>query len=129
MPANSLRCANCHRPLDATDKFCRDCGLPTLHRAEAHAQMPVASPDTSEMQRALDAAPNGTPDPRPFLREEPAEVISESASAEPMTTGEVVRATNPTFVAQLASSTALMVGVMVVLVVAGVLMLFFAFRP
>jgi len=41
----------------------------------------------------------------------------------------VVRATNPTFAAKLASSTTLMVGVMILLAVAGVFFLVLAFRP
>jgi hypothetical protein len=128
MADSELFCENCKHRLDPTDKFCRECGLPTLRRAETQAQVLAAPPpDTGEMQRALDAVP----DPRPFLRPAPetdAASVPER-TAEHLTTSDVVRATNPTFAAKLASSTTLMVGVMIVLAVAGVFFLVLAFRP
>ena len=127
MADTELFCENCKQRLDPTDKFCRECGLPTLRRAETQAQVLAAPPpDTGEMQRALDAVP----DPRPFLR--PASETDAPVperTAEHLTTSDVVRATNPTFAAKLASSTTLMVGVMILLAVAGVFFLVLAFRP
>lgn len=128
MADTELFCENCKHRLDPTDKFCRECGLPTLRRAQTQAQVLAAPrPDTDEMRRALDAVP----DPRPFLRPAPetdAAPMAES-TAEHLTTSDVVRATNPTFAARMASSTALMIGVMIVLAVAGILFLVLAFRP
>jgi uncharacterized membrane protein len=114
-----LTCANCGRRLDPTDKFCRECGLPTVRQAQAQKLVP-APPDTGELKRAFEVQP----EVKPFARAEP-----EPEPDEPLTTGQVVKSTNPTFTANLASSTALMVGVIVVLVIAGVLFLFLAFRP
>ena len=126
MAESELHCENCQQPLDPTDKFCRECGLPTVRRAQAHIAVPGLAPDTGEMKRALDAMP----DPRPFLREEPPADPSPPSEppAEPLTTSDVVRATNPTFASQLASSTMLMVVVILVLAVVGVVLLFLAFR-
>lgn len=118
-----LNCANCGQPLDPSDKFCRECGLPTLRRAEAQAQVPTRSPDTDELKRALDP----TIEPRPFLREE-VEPTAPDAPLDPLHTSDVVRVTNPTFVANLASSTALMVGLIVVLAVVGILLIVLALR-
>lgn len=116
-----LHCANCNQPLDPTDKFCRECGLPTVRRAEAQAQVPTLSPTTEELKRALDPVS----EPRPFVREE----VEPTAPAEPLRTSDVVRATNPTFMTNLASSTALMVGVIVVLAVVGIALIVLALRP
>jgi hypothetical protein len=126
----NLYCANCNQLLDPTDKFCRECGLPTMRRAQAQAAVPALSPNTEELQRALDA----TVDPRPFIREEAGAPTSPADKALghtqlPVTTGDVVRVTNPTFAANLASSTTLMVGIIVVLAVSGIVMIVLALRP
>lgn len=104
-----LVCTRCAQPLDATDNFCRQCGLPT-NRAPAP---PPTPPDTQELKRAFDIPP----DPRPFERA-PAE-----ATPPPDSTGQVMRATSPTHMTQLAGSTALMIGLIVLLAVAGVVLL------
>lgn len=124
MTEAELRCENCGQRLDANDKFCRECGLPTVRRAEAHIQIPSLAPDTGEMKRALDAVP----EPLPFLREDPPEPAAAEPLREPLATSDVVRVTNPTFVSQLASSTALMVAVIAILVIVGVALIFLAFR-
>ena len=120
-----MHCANCGQPLDPADKFCRECGLPTLRRAEAQAQVPTFSPDPNELKRSLE------PDlePRPFLREdgEP-EPTEPPPSDEPLHTSDVVRVTNPTFAANLASSTALMVGLIVVFAIIGIALILLALR-
>jgi hypothetical protein len=120
-----LRCANCQRPLDATDKFCRECGLPTLHRAQTQRAVPTPPPDTAEFRRAMDVAA----DPRPFVRETPLEGQGAQPPDPPdLTTGSVVRVTNPTQAAQMAASTLLMVALIVVLAVIGVALLVLAFQ-
>lgn len=124
MAETNFYCANCNQPLDLTDKFCRECGLPTLRRAEAQAQISALSPDGDELKRALDSAT----EPRPFLREE-AEPTAPAMPPEPLHTSDVVRATNPTFITNLASSTALMVGLIVMLAVVGIVLIVLALRP
>ncbi len=127
MAESELHCENCGHRLDAADKFCRECGLPTVRRAEAHSQIRGLSPDTGEMQRALDAVP----EPLPFLREDPPDLpepLKAEPPSEPLATSDVVRVTNPTFVSQLASSTALMVVVIAILAIAGVVLLVLALR-
>lgn len=116
-------CANCGRPLDASDKFCRDCGLPTARAASARRPAPAAPPDTGEMRRAL----NVQAEPQPFVRVEDA--AEDEPPAAPETTGDVLRATSPTQAVQMASSTFMMlIGLMVVLAVAGAVLLFLALR-
>lgn len=110
-----MTCANCGQGLDANDKFCRECGLPTMRTATERKRVPTAPPDTGEMRRAL----NVVPDPRPFQRETPP----------PETTGDVLKATSPTQAMQMATSTLVMIGVIVVLVVAGILLLVMALQP
>jgi hypothetical protein len=123
--AGVLRCANCHHALDPTDKFCRECGLPTLHRAQAQRAMPAAPPDTDEFKRMMEVEA----DPRPFVRSSTGEIPTAEASGEAdLTTGSVVRVTNPTQAAQMAASTLLMVGLIVVLAVIGVVLLVLAFQ-
>jgi hypothetical protein len=123
--AAELRCANCQHRLDPTDKFCRECGLPTLHRAHTQRAVPTPPPDTAEFRRAMDVAA----DPRPFIRETPADEPSGQVTDPPdLTTGSVVRVTNPTQAAQMAASTLLMVGLIVVLAVVGVALLVLAFQ-
>jgi len=121
-PQSELTCANCGRRLDPTDKFCRDCGLPTTHHAQAQ-KLAATPPDTGELKRAFAVET----ELKPFARPEP-EVEPEAEETENLTTGSVVRATNPTFAANLASSTLLMVGVIVLLAIAGLVFLFLAFR-
>ena len=120
----SLACANCGQPLDPTDKFCRECGLPTVRQAQAQHAAPAAPPDMGELKRAMEAAP----DPRPFLRPDLEPEPPADAGNEP-TTGSVVRVTSPTFAASLAASTLVMVGIILVLAVIGIALLFMAFRP
>jgi len=122
--AAELRCANCHHRLDPTDKFCRECGLPTVHRAHTQRAVPTPPPDTAEFRRAMDVAA----DPRPFVREASDESPAGPADAPELTTGSVVRVTNPTQAAQMAASTLVMVGLIVVLVVVGVVLLVLAFQ-
>ena len=121
-PAPELTCANCGRRLDVSDKFCRDCGLPTVHRLEAQLRAPAPPPDTAELKRALDVAP----DPAPFLRAEPE---MEAEPAEPDSTSAVVRATSPTHATRMAASTLVMVALIVVFAAAGVVLLVLALRP
>jgi hypothetical protein len=123
--AAELRCANCQHRLDPTDKFCRECGLPTLHRAHTQRAVPSPPPDTAEFRRAMDVAA----DPRPFIRETPASGQGvEPVESPDLTTGSVVRVTNPTQAAQMAASTLVMVGLIVVLAVVGVGLLVLAFQ-
>jgi len=123
----TLACANCRRPLDPGDKFCRECGLPTLRQAETQRAVPAAPLDAREMKSALEAQP----DPKPFTREgavlTPPTALSPAVEPE-LTTGAVVRVTSPTQATQMAASTLLMVGLILVFVVVGVLLLFLAFR-
>ena len=121
-PQSELTCANCSRRLDPTDKFCRDCGLPTTHHAQAQ-KLAATPPDTGELKRAFAVET----ELKPFARPEP-EVEPEAEETENLTTGSVVRATNPTFAANLASSTLLMVVVIALFALAGLVFLFIAFR-
>jgi hypothetical protein len=68
-------------------------------------------------------------DPRPFIRETPASGQGvEPVEPPDLTTGSVVRVTNPTRAAQMAASTLVMVGLIVVLAVVGVGLLVLAFQ-
>jgi hypothetical protein len=118
-----LRCANCNNHLDPTDKFCRECGLPTLHRSETQRLAAASPPNVAELKRAMDVLA----DPEPFTRSSDEPMQSQAASPE-LTTGSVVKVTNPTFAAQMAGSTLLMVGLIVVLVVIGVALIVLALR-
>jgi hypothetical protein len=114
--APAQTCANCGQPLDPADKFCRECGLPTMRHASDRKRVPAAPPDTGEMRRAL----NVQADPPP------------SASAPtppPQTTGDVIKATSPTQAVQMASSTLLMIGLIVLLALAGIALLVLALQP
>ncbi len=105
------------------DKFCRQCGLPTLRQAEAQKRIPTSPPDTGEMKRALDA----TPEPLPFLRLEPElEPVEDETPEE--TTSSVVHVTSPTQATRMASTTLLMVVVIFILAVAGVVLLIIALK-
>ncbi len=124
-----LKCANCGQPLDAADKFCRECGLPTLRQAADRKPAHAAPPDTAELKRAL----NVTADPRPFERLEhnddpPTAEPAKPQPKTPDTTGSVIQATSPTFATQMAASTLIMIGIIAVLVVAGIVLLVMAFR-
>ena|SRR5688572_13158328 len=118
-----LKCGNCGTPLDASDKFCRECGLPTLRRDALLRAVPAVPPDTAEFRRAMDLPP----DPKPFLRPEGGAVPEPESSGE-LTTSGVLKVTSPTFAAQMAGSTLLMVGLIVFLVGLGVLLLVLAIR-
>jgi len=127
LPAGApLTCANCRHSLDPSDKFCRECGLPTVRQAETQRAVPAAPPDVRELKSALEVPP----DPKPFQRDGAALAPMAGASAaEPeLTTGGVVRVTSPTQATQMAASTLLMVGLILVFVIVGVLLLFLAFR-
>ena len=119
MTAPGLRCGRCGQPLDANDKFCRECGLPTLRHAELQRAVPSAPPDTAEFRRAMDLAA----EPRPFLRSG----MTEPGPNAELTTGGVVKVTNPTFAFRMAGSTLLMVGLIVFLLGLGVFLLVMAF--
>lgn len=116
-----LKCANCGQQLDANDKFCRECGLPTMRHAAERKVVPVEPLDTAELQRAL----NAVPDPQPFLREEVDDTL---ATPPPQTTSDVIRATNPTHATRMAASTLIMIGLIVLLVIAGLALLVVAFQ-
>jgi len=118
-----LHCANCNSRLDPTDKFCRECGLPTVHRSETQRMAAASPPNVAELKRAMDVAA----DPAPFVRSSD-ESTQALAAAPELTTGSVVKLTNPTFAAQMAGSTLLMVGLIVVLVVIGVALIVLALR-
>src|SRR5262245_55602923 len=117
-----LRCSNCDNRLDPTDKFCRECGLPTVHRAEAQRQAAAEPPNVAELKRAMDVAA----DPGPFT---PGRAPKGSGNTQPeLTTGGVVKVTSPTFATQMAASTLIMVGLIVVLVVVGIALIVLALR-
>lgn len=118
-----LRCGRCAQPLDTTDKFCRECGLPTLHHAALQRAVPTTPPDTAEFRRAMDLPP----DPQPFLRA-PGELPPDPNASTDLTTSGVLKVTNPTFAFNMAGSTLLMVGLIVLLLGLGVLLLVMAFR-
>ncbi len=119
-----VRCANCQQRLDVTDKFCRECGLPTVRRAETQRAVPaVPPPDTQEFRRALD----GMPDPQPFVRASP-DAPGGSDSGKELTTGSVLRVTSPTFATRAAMSTLFMIALILFLVGLGVLLLVLAVR-
>ena len=122
MADNQLFCENCRQPIDPTDKFCRQCGLPTLHQAEAHRQMTDLPPDTAELQRNFEVQP----DPSPFLRAEAVEPVPDVSQTP--TTGNVIRATSPTQAMNSASITIIMVGLILFMVLAGAALLVLAIR-
>jgi len=120
---SELQCSNCNRPLDPTDKFCRECGLPTVHRSETQRLAAAQPPNVAELKRAMDVAVDQTSFERgPDQRARGANMPPE------LTTGGVIKVTNPTFAAQMAGSTALMVGILVVLLVVGVALIVLALR-
>lgn len=121
--STDLQCANCNHHLDASDKFCRECGLPTVHRADTQRLAVAAPPNADEFKRAMEVLP----DPAPFARSSDQEAVANSATTE-LTTGSVVKATNPTFAAQMAGSTLLMVAVLVVLVAIGITLIVLALK-
>ena len=118
---SGLQCANCHHPLDATDKFCRECGLPTLRQAQAVRAVPQHSPG------APAPAPEQMPDPQPFVRPA-ADPTMPSEPHDELTTGGVVRVTSPTLATQMALSTVAMVILILAFLGAGVVLLVLAFR-
>ena len=116
-----LRCSNCDNRLDPTDKFCRECGLPTVHRADAQRLAAAEPPNVAELKRAMDVAA----DPTPF---EAAPGPRGSGGQVELTTGGVVKVTSPTFATHLAASTLIMVGLIGVLVVVGIALIVLALR-
>ena len=118
-----LRCSNCDNRLDPTDKFCRECGLPTVHRAEAQRLAAAEPPNVAELKRAMDVSA----DPAPFAAA-PGQQERGPGYGPELTTGGVVRVTSPTFATQLAASTLIMVGLIVVLVVVGIVLIVLALR-
>jgi hypothetical protein len=121
--STDLRCANCNKHLDPTDKFCRECGLPTVHRAETQRMAAATPPNADELKHAMDAVP----DPAPFVRAYDQEPRALDGAPE-LTTGSVIKVTNPTFAAQMAGSTLLMVGLIVVMVAIGLGLIVLALR-
>ena len=119
-----LVCANCGRQLDPSDKFCRDCGLPTMRQAQRQKQIPALPPDTGEMKRALNAV---VPEPKPFLRAEPLPEPEELLD-EPETTSDVLKATSPTQTTQMATATTVMLVMIVIFAIMAVVFLVLAFR-
>ncbi|MBP7694583.1 MAG: zinc ribbon domain-containing protein [Anaerolineales bacterium] len=121
----AITCGNCGRPLDGSDRFCRECGLPTVRQAGERHRVPVldtqpgaAPPDTRELRRAFNVQA------RPAWR-----AADPADTAPPETTSDVVRATSPTQAVRMASSTLLMlIGLMVFLAAAGVILLWVALR-
>ena len=121
--STDLRCANCDQHLDVTDKFCRECGLPTVHRAETQRLAAAAPPNADEMKRAMDVQPGTTN----FAQ--PVDTAQNQRTAGPdLTTGSVVKVTSPTFAAQMAGSTTLMVGLIVVLGLVGLVLIVLALK-
>lgn len=121
----TLTCSACGQALDATDKFCRECGLPTLHRAEAHRRATeLPPPNVAELRQALD----GDPAPRPVPAPGPGLPLVPAGPQEP-TTGSLLKVTSPTTATRLAGSTALMLVIILALAAAGVLMFVLALRP
>ena len=120
-----LHCANCGRELAATDKFCRECGLPTVRRAQEFKMTP-APPDTGEFRRALAEAEGNTAMPSPAPLEE-----LKTAPAPPgeETTGDVVRLTHPTLALPRVTSTAIMLVIVLLLALGGIVFLILAFKP
>ena len=114
-----LVCANCGRRLDPLDKFCRECGLPTMRQAQRQKQIPAMPPDTGEMQRALNAAT-----PKPFVRVEPLPA-PEAPAAE--TTGDVLKTTSPTQTTQMATATMVMLVMIAIFAVMAIVFLVLAF--
>ena len=96
-------CANCHHTLDATDKFCRECGLPTLRQAQAQPAVPMHPPGTLEPRPGLEVVP----DPQPFVRQAPDPTLPVEASAE-LTTSGVAWVTSPPMATPMAISTVIM---------------------
>ena len=121
--STDLRCANCNQHLDPTDKFCRECGLPTVHRADTQRMAAAAPPNADEFRRDMEVVP----DPAPFLRTSDQQPRASDAVPE-LTTGSVLKVTNPTFATQMAGSTLVMVGLIVVLVVIGIGLIVLAVR-
>jgi hypothetical protein len=123
MADEQLFCENCHQRLDSTDKFCRQCGLPTVRQAQAQKRVPDFPPDTAELKRNFEVQP----DPSPFLRTG-GDASSQETLMQTPTTGTVLRATNPTHTLQSASVTIIMVGLIIFMVLAGAALLILAFR-
>lgn len=117
-------CENCHQRLDLTDKFCRQCGLPTVRQAQAQKFVPDFPPDTAELQRNFEVQP----DPTPFLRTGGDIATDQDKATQTPTTGSILRATSPTHAVASASTTIIMVGLIVFMVLAGAALLLLAFR-
>ncbi len=75
---SELQCSNCNSHLDATDKFCRECGLPTVHRAETQRMAAASLPNVAELKRAMDIMP----DPAPFERSADQPALAKGAAPE-----------------------------------------------
>ncbi|MCC7359159.1 MAG: zinc ribbon domain-containing protein [Anaerolineales bacterium] len=118
---SGLQCANCHHALDATDKFCRECGLPTLRQAEAVRAVPQHSPGLPS------AVTEQAPDPQPFVRSA-TDATSPSEPEAELTTSGLVRVTSPTLATQMALSTVVMVVLILAFMAAGITLLVLAFR-
>ena len=118
-----LRCSNCDNRLDPTDKYCRECGLPTVHRSETQRLAAEEPPNVAELKRAMNVAA----DPAPFAAGADQRARDMGAGPE-LTTGGVVKVTSPTYATQMAASTLIMVGLIVILVVVGIALIVLALR-
>jgi len=125
MADEQIFCENCHQRLDPTDKFCRQCGLPTLRQAQAQKRVPGLPPDTAELQRNFEVQP----DPTPFLRAGGGVMTNQEDSTQTPTTGTVLRATNPTRAFQSSAVTIIMVGLIIFMVLAALALFILAFGP
>ena len=124
MADEQLFCENCHQQLDPTDKFCRQCGLPTVRQAHAQKYVPDFPPDTDELQRNFDVQPA----PSPFLQTGEEAAQNQETILQTPTTGTVLHATNPPHTVQLASTTIIMVGLIIFMVLAAAALFILAGR-
>ena len=97
--------------------------MPTVHRSEAQRLAAEQPPNVAELKRAMEVAA----DPAPFERVDFQPLPGANTGPE-LTTSGVLKVTNPTFAAQMAGSTLLMVGVVIVLLVIGVALIVLAVR-
>ena len=97
--------------------------MPTVHRSETQRQAAEQPPDAAELKSAMDVATG----PAPFEGAVDQRMRGANTGTE-LTTGGVVNVTSPTFAAQMAGSTLLMVGVLIVLLVVGVTLIVLALK-
>src|SRR5205085_7775845 len=106
------------------ERCCRECGLPTLLPAQTERAGPTYAPGTAGPRPGLEVVP----DPQPFLRpaSDPTRPVESKTE---LTTGSVLRVTSPTMATQMAWSTVMMVGLIVIFAVVGVVLLVMAVKP